>query len=92
MAVYLGDVQPDTENVTRLWSSLPCQAIAEGLTHVGAGLLQGNCYTRQYLDGAKHVQVSLAMDAIMAGVMEKRKNISLGFLCSPTDCLSLIHI
>jgi len=38
-----------------------------------------------YLDGARHVQVSLAMDAIMKGVSERRKGVSLGFLCSPTD-------
>lgn len=38
-----------------------------------------------YLDGALHVQVSLAMCAIMMGVIEQRENVSLGFLCSPTD-------
>eukprot|EP01104_Vermistella_antarctica_P005936 TRINITY_DN16682_c0_g1_i1.p1 TRINITY_DN16682_c0_g1~~TRINITY_DN16682_c0_g1_i1.p1 ORF type:complete len:760 (+),score=228.59 TRINITY_DN16682_c0_g1_i1:73-2280(+) len=38
-----------------------------------------------YLDGALHVQVSLAMDAIMKGVSEGRKNVGLAFLCSPTD-------
>jgi len=40
-----------------------------------------------YLDGALHVQVSLAMDAIMKGVVEKRPrgSVALGFLCSPTD-------
>jgi len=40
-----------------------------------------------YLDGALHVQVSLAMDAIMKGVVEKRPvgTVALAFLCSPTD-------
>jgi hypothetical protein len=40
-----------------------------------------------YLDGALHVQVSLATDAIMAGIIEDRtpKKVSLAFLCSPTD-------
>jgi len=38
-----------------------------------------------YLDGARHVQVSLAMDAIMQGVTEHRRNVTLAFLCSPTD-------
>lgn len=39
-----------------------------------------------YLDGALHVQVSLAMDAIMHGVYRERPNTTLAFLCTPTDC------
>jgi len=38
-----------------------------------------------YLDGARHVQVSLAMDAICRDLSEKRKNTSLAYLCTPTD-------
>jgi hypothetical protein len=38
-----------------------------------------------YLDGALHVQVSLAMDAITRDLTEKRKNTSLAYLCTPTD-------
>lgn len=38
-----------------------------------------------YLDGALHVQVSLAMEIIMKGVAEGRKDVALAFLCSPTD-------
>lgn len=38
-----------------------------------------------YLDGALHVQVSLAMDAICAELSEKRPNTSLAYLCTPTD-------
>jgi hypothetical protein len=38
-----------------------------------------------YLDGALHVQVSLAMDAICKDLTEKRKNTSLAYLCTPTD-------
>ena len=41
------------------------------------------CYA--YLDGALHVQVSLAMDAICRDLSEKRKNTSLAYLCTPTD-------
>jgi hypothetical protein len=41
------------------------------------------CYA--YLDGALHVQVSLAMDAICQDLSEKRKNTSLAYLCTPTD-------
>jgi len=38
-----------------------------------------------YLDGALHVQVSLAMDAICGALSEKRPNTSLAYLCTPTD-------
>jgi len=38
-----------------------------------------------YLDGALHVQVSLAMDAICKDLSEKRRNTSLAYLCTPTD-------
>lgn len=41
------------------------------------------CYA--YLDGALHVQVSLAMDAICKDLSEKRPNTSLAYLCTPTD-------
>jgi Protein tyrosine phosphatase-like protein, PTPLA len=41
------------------------------------------CYA--YLDGALHVQVSLAMDAICRDLSEKRPNTSLAYLCTPTD-------
>jgi len=39
-----------------------------------------------YLDGALHVQVSLAMDAIIKGLTEGRKDVSVAYLCTPTDC------
>jgi hypothetical protein len=42
-----------------------------------------------YLDGARHVQVALAMDAIMQGVTEKRDRVTLAFLCSPTDVFAI---
>lgn len=41
------------------------------------------CYA--YLDGALHVQVSLAMDAICRDLSENRKGTSLAYLCTPTD-------
>uniref|UniRef100_A0A7S1L587 very-long-chain (3R)-3-hydroxyacyl-CoA dehydratase n=1 Tax=Neobodo designis TaxID=312471 RepID=A0A7S1L587_NEODS len=41
------------------------------------------CYA--YLDSALFVRLAIAMDAIVARVLEKRKNAALGFLCSPTD-------
>merc|ERR1712176_477942 len=38
-----------------------------------------------YLNGALHVQVSLAMDAIVRDLSEKRPGTSLAYLCTPTD-------
>jgi len=38
-----------------------------------------------YLDAALFVKVAMAMDAIIEGVIEKRKDTALAFLCSPTD-------
>ena len=38
-----------------------------------------------YLNGALHVQVSLAMDAITKALTEKRPRTSLAYLCTPTD-------
>lgn len=40
-----------------------------------------------YLDGELHVRVSLAMDAIVSSVAQRRKKTetSLAYLCSPTD-------
>eukprot|EP01126_Amoeba_proteus_P006512 TRINITY_DN1227_c0_g1_i1.p1 TRINITY_DN1227_c0_g1~~TRINITY_DN1227_c0_g1_i1.p1 ORF type:complete len:579 (-),score=101.90 TRINITY_DN1227_c0_g1_i1:139-1875(-) len=38
-----------------------------------------------YLDGARHVQVALAMDTIMEGVCAARPGTTLAFLCTPTD-------
>lgn len=40
-----------------------------------------------YLDAAAHVQVSLAMDSIVSGVIDKRGNgTTLLYLSTPTDC------
>jgi len=41
------------------------------------------CYV--YLDGEAHVRVALACDGIMKGLSESRKNLTLAFLCTPTD-------
>mmetsp|Transcript_17654 Transcript_17654/g.32501 ORF Transcript_17654/g.32501 Transcript_17654/m.32501 type:complete len:737 (+) Transcript_17654:103-2313(+) len=58
--------------------------IANWLVNVcpGKALTIGN-YT--YLDGALHVQLSLASDAIMDKVCKARKDTSIAFLCTPTD-------
>ncbi|CAM9178282.1 unnamed protein product, partial [Choristocarpus tenellus] len=38
-----------------------------------------------YLDGELHVRLSLAMDAIVKGLTESRKNVTPAYLCTPTD-------
>ena len=38
-----------------------------------------------YLDGEKHVRVSMAMDSIMQYVSEHKADTSLMFMCTPTD-------
>lgn len=42
-----------------------------------------------YLDGEKHVRVSMAMDAIMQFVSEHKANTSLMFMCTPTDIYAI---
>mmetsp|Transcript_18220 Transcript_18220/g.41517 ORF Transcript_18220/g.41517 Transcript_18220/m.41517 type:complete len:766 (-) Transcript_18220:87-2384(-) len=51
--------------------------------YVGKSFIVGSY---AYLDGALHVQVSLAMDSICKALTEKRANTSLVYLCTPTDC------
>ena len=43
------------------------------------------CGNYTYLDGALHVQLALAGDAIMQRLCAKSKDVSLAFLCTPTD-------
>jgi predicted GNAT superfamily acetyltransferase len=38
-----------------------------------------------YLDGEKHVRVSMAMDTIMSHVSEHKNDSSLMYMCTPTD-------
>jgi len=44
-----------------------------------------------YLDGARHVQVALAMDAIAAGLVKRREkgSVTIASLCTPTDAFSV---
>jgi len=39
-----------------------------------------------YLDGALHVQLSLACDAIIGKLAKERPELAIAFLCTPTDC------
>ena len=38
-----------------------------------------------YLDGEKHVRVSMAMDSIMSHISEQKPDSSLMYMCTPTD-------
>ena len=38
-----------------------------------------------YLDGAAHVRISAAMDALMAALLRRREDVSLALLATPTD-------
>lgn len=42
-----------------------------------------------YLDGAEHVRVSLAMDAIVASLMARREDVVPAWLLSPTDVFAV---
>jgi len=48
----------------------------------GEPMTVGN-YT--YLDGELHVKLSLAADAVIKHLCEKRKDVGVAFLCTPTD-------
>jgi hypothetical protein len=39
-----------------------------------------------YLDSDLFVRLSIAMDAIIDALCKKRNNVSLAYLCTPTDC------
>ena len=43
------------------------------------------CGNYTYLDGALHVQLALAGDAIMSRLCKKDASVALAFLCTPTD-------
>lgn len=42
-----------------------------------------------YLDGEKHVRVSMAMDSIMQHVSSQKADTSLMFMCTPTDAYAI---
>jgi len=72
-AVAGADLLNDTpELATWLKSTVPEQRVTVGN------------YT--YLDGPLHVQLALACDALIGKLAEKRKDLALAFLCTPTDC------
>eukprot|EP01083_Nonionella_stella_P003247 9255_1 len=57
-------------------------SVVESKVPSDASLTVGN-YT--YLDGALHVQLSLACDGIIKRLCDERKDTKIAFLCTPTD-------
>ncbi|EDQ87551.1 uncharacterized protein MONBRDRAFT_37825 [Monosiga brevicollis MX1] len=75
---WVSDLMPKEEFIVGGW----CFAVY--VQQVIYFVVRFNRYA--YLDGEKHVRVSLAMDAIKAGVIRRRKTVTtLAYLCSPTD-------
>ncbi len=60
--------------------------IAAWLAALGVPLAIGNL---AYLDGERHVRVSLAMDAISATLCARDAHTSLGYLATPTDVFAV---
>ncbi|WP_332642599.1 hypothetical protein [Aeromicrobium sp.] len=61
-------------------------AVAEWLDHIDGRLVLGNyCYA----DGANHVRVSMAADALATHLMQHRPDTALAFLATPTDVFAV---
>ncbi len=61
-------------------------AVAEWLDHIDGRLVLGNyCYA----DGATHVRVSMAADALATHLVEHRPDTALAFLATPTDVFAV---
>ena len=84
---------------------LPASDDVEGLARIaGANLITEAPQVRQWLDliedapvlgnygyadGALHVRLSMACDAIMSSVTEQRQDVTLAFLATPTDAFAV---
>lgn len=61
-------------------------AVAEWLDHIDGRLVLGNyCYA----DGATHVRVSMAADALATHLVQHRPDTALAFLATPTDTFAV---
>lgn len=61
-------------------------AVAEWLDHIDGRLVLGNyCYA----DGATHVRVSMAADALATHLIHNRPDTALAFLATPTDVFAV---
>jgi len=61
-------------------------AVAEWLDHIDGRLVLGNyCYA----DGATHVRVSMAADALATHLIQDRPDTALAFLATPTDVFAV---
>ena len=75
---------PQSELIQKLGVNLLTQ-----IPEIGHWLAQNphklNLAAIAYLDGEKHVRVSMAMDSIMSYVSEQKPDSSLMYMCTPTD-------
>ena len=60
--------------------------IAAWLRQIGGPFTLGNYV---YADGATHVRVSMAVDAITADLLERRNDVSIAVLATPTDVFAV---
>ena len=86
--VFPCDIEPETDDIKYLseiaGADLLTQTpeLAAWLNRIEGAFTLG-CYA--YLDGAKHVKVSMAMDAIAQYLLSRRSNVSLAYLLTPSD-------
>jgi hypothetical protein len=74
----------DADVGANLITELP--AVAEWLDHIDGRLVLGNyCYA----DGANHVRVSMAADALATHLIQHRPDTALAFLATPTDTFAV---
>lgn len=87
-----GSVQLDTAPDTRvahaagLNASTQTDALLAWLREIDGPFTLGNY---AYADGAAHVQVSMAIDAVTALLTQARRDMSLAFLATPTDVFAV---
>jgi hypothetical protein len=75
-----GDADVGADLITEL------PAVAEWLDHIDGRLVLGNyCYA----DGANHVRVSMAGDALASHLVQHRPDTALAFLATPTDTFAV---
>ncbi len=75
-----GDADVGADLITEL------PAVADWLDHIDGRLVLGNyCYA----DGANHVRVSMAADALASHLIQHRPDTALAFLATPTDVFAV---
>jgi len=91
--IYPLDADPSTLKENELSEHAGCDMLKDTLAICDwlDTVLESNsdkqvvCGNYTYLDGALHVQLALAGDAIMSRICKKSRKAALAFLCTPTD-------